>query len=86
MYCTIVYLIMIGTRTQNDPTPGNLVSCMTFVQRALPIALARPYVEQFLPKGTKVKQQKARGSQQLGVWLGDLCACMAKHFACAYIV
>ena len=58
MYYTIVHLIMIGMRTLNDPTPGDLLSCMNYVQGALPIALARPYVEQFLPKGTKVKQQK----------------------------
>ena len=29
-------------------------SCMSFVERTLPIALARPFVEQFVPGGTKV--------------------------------
>lgn len=36
-----------------DPTPGDLIACMSFVQYTLPIAMARPYVEQFVPKGTK---------------------------------
>lgn len=37
-----------------DTTPGDLDSCMGLVQRTLPIALARPFVEQFVPEGTKV--------------------------------
>ena len=46
---------MIGFRNaQIDPTPGNLISCMSFVERTLPIALARPFVEQFVPGGIKV--------------------------------
>ena len=35
-------------------TPGDLNSCMTLVQSSLPIALARPFVEQLVPEGTRV--------------------------------
>ena len=55
-----------------DTTPGDLDSCMNLVQRTLPIALARPFVEQFVPDGTKVgtmlpcryrvSQKRAHGS------------------------
>ena len=37
-----------------DNTPGDLNSYMRLVQRILPIALTRPFVEQFVPEGTKV--------------------------------
>lgn len=37
----------------SDPTPGDLIACVTFVQYVLPIALARPFVEQFVPEGTR---------------------------------
>ena len=54
-YHVLYNIIMIGFRNaQIDPTPGNLFSCMSFVERTLPIALARPFVEQFVPGGTKV--------------------------------
>jgi hypothetical protein len=39
---------------QGDTNPGDLDSCMRLVQRVLPIALARPFVEQFIPEGTRV--------------------------------
>ena len=39
---------------QTDTNPGDLDSCMRLVQSVLPIALARPFVEQFIPKGTQV--------------------------------
>ena len=49
--------IMIGFRST---TPGNSISCITFIQGVLPIALARPYVEQFVPEGTKVSSNKSK--------------------------
>ena len=51
----IVVHIIIGFRNRlTDPTPGDLTSCMMFVERTLPIALARPFVERLVPEGTKV--------------------------------
>ena len=29
-------------------------TCIAFVQRTLPIALARPFIENYIPQGTKV--------------------------------
>jgi hypothetical protein len=50
-------LIIIGRRNNfTDPTPGDVIACVTFVQRVLPIALARPFVEQFIPEGTRVSK------------------------------
>jgi hypothetical protein len=39
---------------QAEINPGGLNSCMTLVQKTLPIALARPFVERFVPEGTQV--------------------------------
>ena len=57
VHVSCIILIFIGPQKRNnfsDPTLGDLTACMTFVQRTLPIAVARPYVEQFVPKGTRV--------------------------------
>ena len=53
-----MHSIMIVFRLNGpaDTTPGDLNSCMGLVQRTLPIALARPFVEQFVPEGTKVNR------------------------------
>lgn len=37
--------------SQDDDT----IRCINFVQEAMPIALARPFTEQVLPNGTKVR-------------------------------
>lgn len=63
MVCTIVAIVLtfscmtliIAFRTFQDTQPGNSDSCITFVQTILPIALARPYVEQYVPEGTRVR-------------------------------
>ena len=53
MHCT--YYEILGKRDNfSDPTPGDLIACVSFVQLVLPIALARPFVEQFVPDGTRV--------------------------------
>ena len=55
----ILLPLAIGRRNNfTDPTPGDLVACVSFVQRTLPIALARPFVEQFVPEGTRVGMPK----------------------------
>jgi hypothetical protein len=47
--------IRINDFTNDDtPVPGDHISCMKYVQRILPIALARPYVVNFIPEKTKV--------------------------------
>ena len=52
----VLFIELSGGRNNfTDPTPGDLVACMTYVQRTLPIAVARPYVEQFVPNGTRVQ-------------------------------
>jgi hypothetical protein len=52
-----IYCILdIRKRTENNktPRPGNHYSCMDHVQSTLPLALAIPYVEKFIPSETKV--------------------------------
>ena len=51
-----MYSIMIAFREDDPPdtTPGDPSSCLELVRGALPIALARPFVEQFVPEGTRV--------------------------------
>ena len=34
--------------------PGDLMYCLARTEEVLPIALARPYIEQYVPKQTKV--------------------------------
>lgn len=46
--------MFIASRSLADTQPGNSDSCIAFVQQILPIALARPYVEQYVQEGTKV--------------------------------
>ena len=54
LFLIVFYVWTVLRNPQADTTPGNLDSCMALVQRTLPIALARPFVEQFVPEGTKV--------------------------------
>ena len=53
--CMTFFIVNIGFKTRTDTQPGNSDSCITFVQTILPIALARPYVEQYVPEGTRVR-------------------------------
>ena len=43
------YIILLFT-----VKPGDLAYCVQRTEEVLPIALARPYVEQYVPKQTKV--------------------------------
>ena len=47
-------IAIVFRQIATDINPGDLDSCMLLVQSVLPIALARPFVEQFIPKGTRV--------------------------------
>ena len=48
--------MIIANRDRLATQPGNSASCIMFVEDVLPIALARPYVEQYVPDGTRVRQ------------------------------
>ena len=47
-----VYLFCYQTTVK----PGDLTYCLSRTEEVLPIALARPYVEQYVPKQTKVSR------------------------------
>ena len=47
---------IIERRSAAATQPGKSDSCIALVQELLPLALARPYVEQYLPEGTRVRQ------------------------------
>ena len=47
-------IIVFRQISQTGDEPGDPKFCMSLVQNVLPIALARPFVERFIPKGTRV--------------------------------
>ena len=46
--------IKTASADSETPTPGNYFSCIEYVQRTLPIALAVPFVENIIPEEIKV--------------------------------
>ena len=51
----MIVIIITAFRKPTDTIPGNRGSCIRLVEDILPIALARPYVEQYVPEGTRVR-------------------------------
>ena len=54
MHIPNAVIIVFRQISRTGDQPGDLNSCMSLVQDVLPIALARPFVERFIPKGTRV--------------------------------